>query len=308
MSLADLRKRSDSDFGKITAALTKKADYSKDDEGFWKPTQDKAGNATATIRFLPAHQDDDLFYVDYWTHSFQHGGKGGKWFIDNCPTSVGRDECPVCAINKQVYSTMPKAEAQKIAGSRTRKKVYISNILVIKDPANPENEGKVFRFKYGKKIMEKIEEKLTPIYDDITPVRVYDIDNGADFRLIMTIEDKYPSYAKSFFGDKKPISDNDDEIQRVIDDIVSLKQFVAPEKFKSAEELQKRLDYVMGNSTTSTQKAEEAARTVADEIRNAPKSAPKEKTASAPKEKEAPAFDDVPDGEDLEKYFAGIAE
>jgi len=120
VSLDDFRKRSDSDFGKITAALTKKTEYSKDDEGFWKPTQDKAGNATATIRFLPAHPDDELFYVDYYTHSWQQGGKGGKWYIENCPTSIERDDCPVCKMNKQVYTTMAKAEATKIPGARHR--------------------------------------------------------------------------------------------------------------------------------------------------------------------------------------------
>lgn len=300
-TLADLKKRSESDFGKLTAALTKKTEYSKGDEGFWKPTQDKAGNATATIRFLPAHPDDDLAYVQYYDHSFQHGGKGGKWYIEHCPTTVGRDECPVCTQNKKNYQAMSKEEAKKVSPSRRLN--YISNILVIKDPANPDNDGKVFRFKYGKKIKDKIDEKLTPAFEDVKPVNIYDPFRGADFRLHLAIVDKYPSYDKSQFGDVKPISEDDEEVLRVVNEAVSLKAFVAEDKFKTKELLQKRYDFVTGSVPASTQQAEELVRAMTEEVRAEAK--PKAKAAPTPKSTEV--FDDVPDDADLEKYFEDMA-
>ncbi len=306
LSLADLRNRNKTaEHAKITAALTKKADYDNEDEGFWKPTRDKAGNATATIRFLPALTDEDLFYEQYYTHSWQQGGKGGKWYIENCPTSIGiTDGCPVCAMNKEVYSSMPKDQATKIAGARTRKQVFVANILVVKDPANPENDGKVFLFKFGKKIMDKINEKVSPVYDDIPPVKVYDIDEGANFRLIQAKEDGYPSYAKSFFMDKSPISEDDSVLQGVLDGMKSLRDVKDPKKFKSMADLQKRLDFVMSDATTSTEKAESTAKSLSEEVR-ARQKAKTERSAPAPEPvaSTTTAFEDVPELDDLEKFF-----
>jgi hypothetical protein len=307
LTLADLKKRTTTDFAAVTAALTKKTDYSKEHEGFWKPTQDKAGNASATIRFLPTHPDDELMYVKFFSHSFQWGGKGGKYYIENCPTTIDRDECPVCKLNKEAYATLSKEDAKKKTQGRARKQNYVANILVVKDPAKPENEGKVFMFKFGVKIMDKINEKLHPTFEDDKPVNIFDPWNGADFRLHLAVVDKYPTYDKSSFSDVKPISKDDEEILRIVNEQTALNGLVTEDKFKSEADLKKRLDYVSGSSSVSTQSAEQTVRELADAIGGNTKAAPKEKAKSAPKVE----FDDVPDldsgGDDLEAFFKDIA-
>jgi hypothetical protein len=305
-SLADLRKQRTTDFGNITAALGKKTEYAKDDEGFWKPTQDKAGNATAVIRFLPRLPEDELPYVQLYSHSFQHPAKTGKWFIDNCPTTVGRDECPVCKLNKGVYASMSKDAAQKIAGARSRKQHWIANILVIEDTANPDNNGKVFRYKFGKVINEKIKDKAVPVFKSDKAVDVYDLWEGANFRLHMAKVDGYPNYDKSSFDVVSALEGTDDEIQALLDQRVVLAPFVAPDKFKSEAELQKRLDFVMGaTGIASTAQAEDMVRAMTQEVRAA---APKAKAAPEAKVSEPAAeFEDVPNESDLEDYFAKLA-
>jgi hypothetical protein len=300
LTLADLRKQRTSDFSNITAALTKKTEYAKDDEGFWKLTRDKAGNGSAVIRFLPKHADDELPWVQIYSHAFKNSS--GKWFIDNCPTTIG-GECPVCELNRGSYQSLSKEEATKIAGPRKRKLSYIANIVVLKDPAAPENDGKVFRFKFGKKIHDMILDKAQPTFEDDKPVNIFDLWDGADFRLRQHMADNYPSYDKSSFGDVKPLSENDEEILAFVNQQVSLSPFVAADKFKSHADLTKRLNGVMDTAVASTAKAEEMVREIRESVKTEAVKAPKEVKAPVVAAKAEAGADD-----DLEAYFRDLAE
>jgi hypothetical protein len=307
MTLADLRaQRASTDYSAITAAMTKKNDYADKDEGFWKPTRDKAGNASAVIRFLPKHPDDKLPWSSIYSHSFKNAS--GKWFIDNCPTTLG-NECPVCALNRESWATQLPDEKKK-AGDRKRKLSYIANILVVSDPANPDNNGKVFRFKFGKKIFEKIMDKVQPTFADEKPVKIFDPWEGANFKLRMTEVEGYPSYEKSVFDAPAPISDDDEEILRVVNQQISVDSFIDPKHFKSFEDLKKRLDSTINGTPASTAKAEEVVREMQEQLRSETKAAAPVKAKEAPEPKTtvkaSPAAD--PGDDDLEEYFRNLAD
>jgi hypothetical protein len=305
MTLADLRKQRSNDFSSITAALTKKTEYAKDDEGFWKPTKDKAGNASATIRFLPKTKGDELPWVQVYTHAFQ--GPTGKWYIENCLSTIGQDD-PVLIENKKLYATGLEAD-KKEALKRKRKLHYIANILVINDPANPENNNKVFYFKFGKKIFEKIMDKIQPTFEDEAPSNVFDLWEGSNFKLRMRQVEGYPNYDTSTFAEPSQIADTDEEILEIVNQQKPLAPFVAKDKFKSFEDLEKKMRMVLSNGPVGNVK--NAADQLKDELDEAAAPAPK---VSAPKAKETPppaapkakpASKDEDD--DLADYFASLA-
>lgn len=216
-----------------------------DDDRVWKPERDKAGNGYAVIRFLDAPAvdgEDGLPFVQVWSHAFQ--GPGG-WYIENSLTTMGKND-PVSELNTQLWNSGVEAN-KEIARKQKRKLTYVSNILVISDPKNPHNEGKVFIFKYGKKIFDKINEKLHPEFEDETSVNPFDFWKGANFKLKVRNYEGYPNYDKSEFEDASPLFDgNDAKIKKVWDTAYSLKEFVAPSQFKSYDELKAKLDRVLG--------------------------------------------------------------
>jgi hypothetical protein len=244
MSFSDLKKQSS--MGSLTEKLIKQVEKlndsgSKDDDRLWKPVMDKGGTGSAVIRFLPAPEGCDLPWVQVWSHAFQ---STGGWLIDNCLTTLGQN-CPVCEANRELWNTGSK-DNQNIVRDRKRKLSYFSNIYVVKDPANPANEGRVFLYKFGKKIFDKIMASMQPEFDDEEPINPFDFWKGANFKLKLVKKDGYWNYDKSEFASPSALRDDDDELEAIYKSLNNLNDFVAPSEFKSYEDLKKRLDYTLG--------------------------------------------------------------
>ena len=248
MSFANLKRNRDS-LDKLTKAIeitTQTAEAgSKDDTRFWAPTVDKSGNGMAVIRFLPAPSidgDDGLPWVRRFDHGFQ--GPGG-WFIDNCLTTVG-DKCPVCEHNSTLWNSGIEAN-KEIVRKQKRRLSYIANIYVISDPSNPENEGTVRLYKFGKKIFDKISEVKNPVFPDETPLNPFHFWEGANFKLKIRNVEGYRNYDKSEFADKSALLDGDDDkLEAIYTKEHSLKDFTDKKHFKPYEQLKARLDKVLG--------------------------------------------------------------
>ena len=248
MSFANLKRNRDS-LDKLTKAIettTQTAEAgSKDDTRFWQPTVDKSGNGMAVIRLLPAPSidgDDGLPWVRRFDHGFQ--GPGG-WFIDNCLTTVG-DKCPVCEHNSTLWNSGVEAN-KEIVRKQKRRLSYIANIYVISDPSNPENEGTVRLYKFGKKIFDKISEVMNPEFPDETPLNPFDLWEGANFKLKIRNVEGYRNYDKSEFADKSALLDGDDaKLEAIYTKEHSLKDFTDKKHFKPYEQLKARLDKVLG--------------------------------------------------------------
>jgi hypothetical protein len=245
MSFADLKKQSK--MGSLTEKLIKQVEKlndsgSKDDDRFWKPVMDKSGVGSAVIRFLPAPEGCELPWAQVWSHAFQ--GTGG-WLIDNCLTTLGQ-QCPVCEKNRVLWnsgSDRDKEEARK----QKRKLSYYANIYVVRDPANPDNEGKVFLYKFGKKIYDKILAAMQPEFEDETPINPFDFWTGANFKLKLVKKDGYWNYDKSEFASPSPLLDgDDDDLERIYKSLSNLNDFTDPKEFKSYDDLKKRLEYTLG--------------------------------------------------------------
>ena len=261
MNLNALKNKSS--FDKLTKALetlggspAKKAS----DERFWQPTVDKAGNGYAVIRFLDSPQVDGEDGMP-WAQVFSHGFKGpsGSWFIENCPTSLGGQKCPVCESNSALWNSGIEANKSLVSGEngRKRKLSYISNILVIKDSNHPENEGKVFLYKYGKKIFDKIKAKLEPEFEDEDKINPFNFWKGANFKLKIRNVMNYRNYDNSSFDSPIALFDgDDDQIETVWKNSYSLKEFLKPSEFKSYDELKGKLDRVLGAADFKVRSAE----------------------------------------------------
>ena len=248
MSFSDLKKKSS--LGSLTSKLLTEVEKmssstSGSDERIWKPEVDKAGNGFAIIRFLPAPNGEDIPWAKVYNHAFQ--GPGG-WLIDNCLTTVNQS-CPVCEANRELWNTGSKAN-QDIVRQRKRKLSYYSNIYVVSDKAHPENEGKVFLFKYGKKIFDKISAAMKPEFDDETPIDPFDFWNGANFKVKITKKDGYWNYDKSEFDRPGVLNDFDDEtLESIWKQAYSLEDFTKSDVFKTYEQLDARLKAVLGKKT-----------------------------------------------------------
>lgn len=215
-----------------------------EDERFWKPQVDQSGNGFAIIRFLDAPKGEDDPYVQLFSHAFQ--GPNG-WYIENSLTTVGQKD-PVSEYNRRLWNSGIESD-KDIARNQKRKLSYIANIYVMKDPANPENEGKVFLYRFGKRIFDKIKDKMEPEFEDETPVNVFDFWEGANFRLKMRNVAGYRNYDKSEFDDPTAIFDDDSEIEKVWLQEHSLQEFRSDDNFKTYSELKARLDKVLGFDT-----------------------------------------------------------
>ena len=247
MSFANL-KRNRSSFEKLSKAVEATSagtENSKEDNRFWQPEVDKAGNGMAVIRFLPAPAvdgDDALPWVRVFSHGFQ--GPGG-WFIDNCLTTIN-EKCPVCEHNNTLWNSGIEAN-KEIARKQKRKLSYIANVLIVSDPSDPSNEGQIKLFKFGKKIFDKITEAMNPEFADETPVNPFDMWEGANFKLKIRNVEGYRNYDKSEFESASPLFDGDDaKLEELWKKEHSLKEFVEKKQFKSYEALKTRLDKVLG--------------------------------------------------------------
>lgn len=215
------------------------------EEKIWKCETDKAKNGFAIIRFLPARTDDDAPFVKSYSHGFK--SPAGKWFIENCPTTIG-EQCPLCEANGVLWNSGQDSD-KEIVRERKRKLAYYANILVVSDPKNPDNEGKVKVFKFGAKIFDKILDKLQPTVmegeDPIEPVNVFDPFEGANFKLKIRQVEGFANYDKSEFEAISAIG-KDKEVKAVLDAMEDLHQFDGKSNFKSYEALATKLAMVMG--------------------------------------------------------------
>ena len=248
-------KSSSSNFDKLTKALetnlnpedqSNKNKYQ--DDRFWKPELDKTGNGYAVIRFLPAVTGEELPWQRVWSHAFQ--GPGG-WYIENSLTTLNQKD-PVSEENTRLWNTGVDSD-KEIARKRKRKLSYYANILVVSDPKHPENEGKVFLYKFGKKIFDKITEAMQPAFEDEAAINPFDFWKGANFKLKIRKVDGYWNYDKSEFEGVSQIKNGDDEIKAVWEKQHALKPFVDPSNFKTYDELKEKLNRVItGTQSTVT--------------------------------------------------------
>jgi len=254
MSLDTLKKSNSLD--KILAAVEKESapveKQSYVDERLWKPELDKSGNGYAIIRFLPAPDGEEMPWVKLWNHAFQ--GPTGKWYIENSLTTLNHKD-PVSEYNSKLWNSGVESD-KEIARKQKRKLQYYSNIYVVSDPKHPENEGKVFLFRYGKKIYEKVMEALQPQFEDETPVNPFDFWEGANFKLKIRKVDGYWNYDKSEFDSASKLNEDDSELDKIWKSEYSLKDFLAASNFKTYDELKNRLDDVLTGSQSTSGSAE----------------------------------------------------
>jgi hypothetical protein len=255
MSFADYKKKSK--LGSLTDKLVEK--FNKMDEGssreddnrIWTPKMGKSGTGEATVRFLPGGGgNDEEAYVEVYSHAFK--GITGKWLIEGCPTTIGQP-CCICDGNRKLWS---EGKESVVRGDddnpgRKRKLNYYSNVYIIDDPVNPENNGTVKIYKYGVKILDKIKLALNPASKRKKSLEVFDMFKGADFNIIINKKGKYWNYDDSEFLDSEPLLDGDEEkLEEIYNSLYDLTEFTNPKNFKSAQELQARLDIVNGKVST----------------------------------------------------------
>ena len=301
MSFADLKKQSR--LGSLTSKLTTEIEkMSKGtkvgaDERVWKPEVDKAGNGYAVIRFLPAPEGEELPWAKLYSHAFQ--GPGG-WYIENSLTTLGQKD-PVSEYNRILWNSGGDGSPERAqARNQKRKLTYISNIYVVKDPANPHNEGGVFLFKFGKKIFDKITAAMQPEYEDETAIDPFDFWQGANFKMKIKNVAGYRNYDSSEFGSVEPLLDDDDALEALWKKEYSLEDFTKPTEFKAYADLEKRM-----NSVLNPQKAPQSLDPeVADE--EEPVYVPKKEPVAA---HPSTANDGQVDADDEAlKYFQRLAE
>ena len=268
-SFANLKRNSNSfeKLSKAVEATSAGTENSKDDNRFWQPEVDKAGNGMAIIRFLPAPAvdgDDALPWVRTFSHGFQ--GPGG-WFIDNCLTTLN-EKCPVCEHNNTLWNSGIEAN-KDVARKQKRKLSYLANILVVSDPSNSSNEGQIKLYKFGKKIFDKITEAMNPEFADETPVNPFDMWEGANFKLKIRNVEGYRNYDKSEFADVSALLDgNDEKLEELWKKQFSLKDFTERKNFKPYDQLKGRLDKVLGftGAPIAKTKAEDTVASFKDDV------------------------------------------
>jgi len=303
MSFANLKGRT-ADISKLVAAAeqaggganTEKKSYI--DDRYWQPEVDKSGNGYAVIRFLPAAEGEDLPWVRYWDHGFK--GPTGLWYIENSRTTIGEND-PVSEMNSVLWNS-GNEDDKKIVRERKRRLHYVSNIMVISDPANPANEGKVFLYKFGKKIFDKIMDVMQPAFQDEQPVNPFDFWEGANFKLKIRKVEGYRNYDKSEFDAASQLAD-DAQLETIYNKLHSLKDITDPKNFKSYEELKAKLNRVLGE--------EGAVLTTAESVDlDTTAAAPSFNTAAEPEVHYASAPGEAvanDDDDDTMSYFSKLA-
>lgn len=296
MNFKDLKKTSSANIDQLITEMDKLSGGGKSyiDDRYWTlPLDEKTGNATALVRFLPVAKDNNIPWVSLFSHGFQ--GPGG-WYIENSLTTLGQPD-PVSETNSELWNTGIDAN-KDIVRKRKRKQHFITNILVVSDPRNPKNEGKVFLYKFGKKIFQKIQDALKPEFETDKPIDVFDLWKGANFRLKVRKVEGYPNYDNSFFEAASPICEGDEaKMEMVWNSEYDLKEIVSPKNFKTYDELKTRMNRVLGNTAKAGPTAE-AKQTIRE-------SAPKVKAEDAPWAAPEASGDDE---DDALAYFKGLAD
>ena len=212
------------------------------DDNYWKPELDKSGNGYAVVRFLPTPSEEEMPWVSYFDHGFQ--GPGG-WYIEKSLTTIGKQD-PVSEYNTQLWNTGIEANKEQ-ARKQKRRLHYVSNIYVVSDPKNPHNEGKVFTYRYGKKILEMLKEAISPAFEDESAINPFDLrGEGANFKIKIRKVDGYWNYDKSEFDSPAPIFDDENKLNDIYTSLNSLTEIISPSQFKTYEELKTKLDRVLG--------------------------------------------------------------
>ena len=292
MSLSTLKKSNSLDklLGAVQAENAPQEKKSYVDDRLWKPTMDKTGNGYAVIRFLPAVEGEDMPWAKVWNHAFQ--GPTGQWYIENSLTTLGQND-PVSEMNSAYWNSGVESD-KEIARRQKRKLQYFANIYVVQDPANPQNEGKVMLYRFGKKIFDKCMEAMQPAFQDESPINPFDFWEGANFKLKVRKVDGYWNYDKSEFEAPSALFDDDDKLEETWKTQYPLSEFTSASNFKSYDELKKRLDMVLAGTTTVGNAAEV--------MEDAPKAEPKVDTKPTP----APTVDTDDDGDTM-SYFEKLA-
>lgn len=243
MSIARLKRERKDIMSKLKTAIQQEKSGGSKDDRFWKPTFDETkGTGSAKIRFLPAPEGEALEFIKLFDYGFK--GPSGKWFIENSPTTIQMPD-PLAELNSRLWNSGVESDKDVMRKQKRRKK-FISNILVIEDPANPENNGQVKLYQYGPAIYEMLQLKLTPEFEDEDPINPFDLWEGADFNIRIRMKEGYRSYDKSFWTEGELFPGDDDAKEEVYNKCHSLEKFIAPENFKSYDELQKKLLEVLG--------------------------------------------------------------
>ena len=292
MSLESLKRSNSLDklLGAVEKENAPQEKKSYKDERLWKPELDKSGNGYAVIRFLPAVEGEDMPWARVYNHAFQ--GPTGQWYIENSLTTLGQND-PVSEMNSAYWNSGVESD-KEIARRQKRKLQYFANIYVVQDPANPQNEGKVMLYRFGKKIFDKCMEAMQPAFQDESPVNPFDFWEGANFKLKLRKVDGYWNYDKSEFEAPSALFDDDDKLEEVWKTQYPLSEFTSASNFKSYDELKKRLDMVLAGTTTVGNATEV--------MEDAPKAPPKVDTKPTP----APTVDTDDDGDTM-SYFEKLA-
>lgn len=307
MDIKSLRKSRGDDFSKILGEFNKVANpgegKSYADDRVWKLEPDKAGNGTAVIRFLPRVEGDELPWVQVFSHAFQ--GPTGKWYIENSLTTIGEND-PVSELNTRLWNSGSEAN-KEIARKQKRKLTYIANVLIISDPKHPENEGQVRLFKFGKKIFDKIMDKARPTFEDEQPVNVFDLWEGANFKLRMRKKDGFTNYDESAFSEPAALYDGDEEeLVKVVNKQYPLREFLDRKNFKTYEELSRKLNSVLsGDGAAPTRAADIDEEDSVEQVKAAP--APKS-VAAKPAATKPSKMETTDDDDDALSYFQSLAE
>jgi len=305
MSFANL-KSNRTDVSKLVSAAQslsgggdKKKSY--EDERFWKPTVDENGNGFAVLRFLPATEGQELPWVRYFDHFFK--GPTGQWYIEKSLTTLGNND-PVSELNSRLWNS-GHDEDKETARKQKRRLHYVANVLVVSDPSNPENEGKVFLYDFGKKIFDKIMDVMQPQFPGEEPVNPFDFWNGADFALKIRNVAGYRNYDKSEFKPTSGLFDGDEtKLEATYNQLHELTEFTDPSNYKTYDELKSRLEVVLGESTGSGSTVKnEALSQTAETVET--KTAPPPVVAQTAPEPEIKVS--AEDEDDTLSYFAKLA-
>jgi len=256
--------------------------YSDPNEGkFWKPTRDKAGNGFAIIRFLPAPGEEDMPFIRVWDHGFQ--GPTGLWYIENSLTTINQDD-PVSEFNSKLWNTGNESDKDQARKQKRRLK-YVANVYIVKDSGNPDNDGKVFLYSFGKKIFDKLNDMMNPSFEDENPVNPFDLWEGANFRLKIRQFEGYPNYDKSEFDSPEPLFEDDGKLEELWKSEHSLNELVDAKNFKPYAELKAKLYRVLALSEDNYDRSG-AVDKAEDDLDNDLDMSNLGKTASAPTMKE----------------------
>ena len=284
-SFAELKRSSQSSLDallKETNKLTSSTQKGQD-ERFWQPAVDSSGNGSAVIRFLPASKGEDIPWVRLFNHGFQ--GPGG-WYIENSLTTLGKDD-PVTKHNNMLWNRGDDAGKEQ-ARKQKRRLLYISNIYIVNDPSNPENNGQVKLFRYGKKIFDKVVESMNPEFEDEKPVNPFDFWEGANFKMKIRNYEGYRNYDKSEFEKPSKIDEDDSKVENIWNSQYALNEFIDPSNFKTYQELEAKLNKVLMTSSSDV---------TAEDVELAPEPTP---SVTPPKESVAPVPQD--DDADMDMF------